>query len=194
MNRSNLRSSLTPAQHSDNLEQNCTIFIATLLFLMATAFLPGVTNANDDHPYLPGPTRVVSTVPSIGDVNPYGVAFVPQGFPLRGILNPGDVLVSNFNASSNLQGTGTTIVDVPANAPTTLFFQGTVPLGLSTALNVLKKGFVLVGNFPSPDGTCGSAAAGSILILDKNANVVSTISDSTVQGPRDSALFDQGGS
>jgi hypothetical protein len=194
MNRSYLRSNSIPGPRSENLQQKIKIPFASFLLVVATTFLPGLTNANDDHPYLPGPTRVVSTVPANGDINPYGVAFVPLGFPSGGLINPGDVLVSNFNASSNLQGSGTTIVDVPVNAPTTVFFQGIAPLGLSTALNVLKKGFVLVGNFPSPDGTCGSAATGSILILDKNANVVSTISDSTVQGPWDSALFDQGGS
>ncbi|HWZ24237.1 MAG TPA: hypothetical protein VN037_03075 [Verrucomicrobiae bacterium] len=63
---------------------------------------------------------------------------------------------------------------------------------MTTALNVLQKGFVLVGNFPSPDGSCGSALAGSILVMDKNGHVVSTITDS-VQGPWDSALFDEGG-
>ncbi len=194
MNRSYLRSNSIPGPRSENLRQKIKIPFASFLLVVATTFLPGLTNANDDHPYLPGPTRVVSTVPANGDINPYGVAFVPLGFPSGGLINPGDVLVSNFNASSNLQGSGTTIVDVPVNAPTTVFFQGIAPLGLSTALNILKKGFVLVGNFPSPDGTCGSAATGSILILDKNANVVSTISDSTVQGPWDSALFDQGGS
>src|SRR5579862_9423801 len=44
-----------------------------------------------------------STVPDNGDVNPYGVAFVPRDFPKGGILNPGDVLVANFNNSDNLQ-------------------------------------------------------------------------------------------
>src|SRR6202166_1288819 len=146
----------------------------------------------EDKPFLPGPVRVVSTVPANGDLNPYGVAFVPHLFPTGGTINPGDVLVSNFNASTNLQGSGTTIVDVPSNAPVTLFFQGTAPLGLTTALNVLQKGFVLVGNFPSPDGSCGSASAGSILGIDKNGHLVSTITD-RVQGPWDSALFDKGG-
>jgi hypothetical protein len=148
---------------------------------------------NNRRAFLPGPVRVVSTVPANGDVNPYGVAFVPPLFPAGGTINPGDVLVSNFNASTNLQGSGTTIVDVPANAPVSLFFQGTAPLGLTTALNVLRKGFVLVGNFPSPDGSCGSASAGSILVIDKNGNLVSTITDTTIQGPWDSALFDEGG-
>jgi DNA-binding beta-propeller fold protein YncE len=170
--------------------------LSLLLMPFTTAILiwvlcPALLKAQDK-PFLPGPVRVVSTVPPNGDLNPYGVAFVPPVFPAGGTINPGDVLVSNFNASTNLQGTGTTIVDVPSNAPVTLFFQGTVPLGLTTALNVLQKGFVLVGNFPSPDGTCGSALAGSILVIDKNGHLVSTITD-RVQGPWDSALFDEGG-
>jgi len=166
-------------------------FAAALLFC---ALAPDLLKAQgEDRPFLPEPVRVVSTPPSNGDLNPYGVAFVPTNFPAGGTINPGDVLVSNFNASSNLQGSGTTIVDVPANAPLALFFQGTTPLGLTTALNVLQKGFVLVGNFPSPDGTCGSASPGSILVIDKGGNLVSTITDSTIQGPWDSALFDEGG-
>jgi len=160
---------------------------AVLLFLAYSSVLRA-----DDRAFLPGPIRVVSTVPANGDVNPYGVAFVPREFPAGGTINPGDVLISNFNASSNLQGTGTTIVDVPANAPVIPFFQGTAPLGLTTALNILRKGFVLVGNFPSPDGSCASASAGSILVIDKNGKLVSTFSDSTVQGPWDSTLFDEG--
>jgi DNA-binding beta-propeller fold protein YncE len=146
--------------------------------------------------FLPAAVRPVNTVPttgpSAGDQNPYGVAFVPPGFPTGGPLNPGDILVSNFNAASNLQGTGTTIMDVPSASPVSIFFQGTAPLGLTTALNISREGFVLVGNFPSPDGTCASASAGSILVIDKNGNLSSTISGSAIQGPWDSALFDQG--
>jgi len=148
---------------------------------------------DNDRPFLPGPVRVVSTVPANGDVNPYGVAFVPPGFPAGGAITPGDVLVSNFNNSSNLQGTGTTIVDVPPNAPLFQFFGGTAPLGLTTALNILRGGFILVGNFPSTDGTLGTATAGSILVIDKNGNLVLTYTDNSVQGPWDSALFDEGG-
>ena len=57
-------------------------------------------------------TTLASTVPANGDVNPYGVANVPFS---TGTLRRGDTLVSNFNASNNTQGTGTTIVEV---APT----------------------------------------------------------------------------
>src|SRR5215469_843309 len=152
-----------------------TPFTAAVLFC---ALFVAVAAKAQDRPFLPGPVRVVSTAPANGDVNPYGVAFVPPNFPGGGTIHPGDVLVSNFNASSNLQGTGTTIVDVPPNAPLTPFFQGTPGLGLTTALNVLQKGFVIVGNFPSPTGDCTAAGTGSILVIDKNGHMVpsSTIS------------------
>jgi len=97
-------------------------------------------------------TTVASTVPSNGDVNPYGVATVPFS---TGSLVRGDTLVSNFNASNNTQGTGTTIVEVPPSGPVTLFAQINPNLpgcpggvGLTTALGVLKDGYVVVGSLP----------------------------------------------
>src|SRR6516165_9789981 len=60
----------------------------------------------------PTPQLTASTVPPNGDVNPYGVAFVPKGFAKGGPLQSGDIVVSNFNNSSNQQGTGTTIVQI----------------------------------------------------------------------------------
>jgi hypothetical protein len=173
------------------------VFAAAVVcsLLYSTAMLAD----DDEHPFLPGPTRVVSTVPANGDGNPYGVAFVPRNFPAGGTINPGDVLVSNFNnaptmTGGNLQGTGTTIVDVPPNGPLTLFFQSKTPTGLTTALNILRGGFVLVGNFPAPTGQCAdpSTGSGSIIVIDKNGNVVLTYTDASVQGPWDSALFDKG--
>ena len=61
-------------------------------------------------------TEVGSTVPVNGDVNPYGVAVVGQS---TGRLVAGDVLVSNFNAKSNFQGTGSTIVEIAPNGQQT---------------------------------------------------------------------------
>jgi hypothetical protein len=165
------------------------LFAAATLLLLPCALLRA---DDDDRPFLPDQVRSATTIPANGDLNPYGVAFVPPQFPAGGAAKPGDILVSNFNGSANLQGTGTTIVNVPAGGPTALFFQGKPGLGLTTALNILKRGFVLVGNFPSPDGTCGKATAGSILVIDKSGNLVSTISDPLIDGPWDSTLFDNG--
>jgi hypothetical protein len=166
-----------------------------ILALLLLALPASVIAQDDDHqPFLPSPVQSVSTVPANGDVNPYGVAFVPPQFPKGGTANPGDILVSNFNAASNLQGTGTTIVDIPASGSPSLFFQSATPTGLSTALNILKRGFVLVGNFPSPDGTCQSATPGSILVINRNGKQVGSITDTSINGPWDSALFDEGNS
>ncbi|HEY2646056.1 MAG TPA: hypothetical protein VGI34_03755, partial [Candidatus Acidoferrales bacterium] len=112
------------------------IALGALKFLAAASLVsamcsPVLKADDDDHPFLPDQVRAVSTVPGNGDVNPYGVAFVPPGFPAGGTLNPGDILVSNFNNSMNLQGTGTTIVDVPPAAPVFQYFGGTAPLGLT---------------------------------------------------------------
>ena len=82
---------------------------------------------------------ITSTVPANGDLNPYGVAVVPAGFPSGGPLAPGDVLVSNFNNMKNKQGTGTTIIQYRPNeqvAPSgqaSVFFTSLSP-GLTTAL------------------------------------------------------------
>ena len=53
-------------------------------------------------------SQIASTVPAKGDVNPYGLAVVPTSAG----LTAGHVLVSNFNDKANVQGTGSTIVQV----------------------------------------------------------------------------------
>ena len=105
------------------------------------------------------------------DTNPYGVALVPDGFPAGGgPLRPGDILVSNFNNSQNLQGTGTTIVRVTPTGQTSVFFQGQPGLGLTTALGVLKRGFVIVGSVPTTDGTSNTIQKGSLLIINNQGD------------------------
>jgi len=144
--------------------------------------------------FLPSPIQVVSTVPSNGDVNPYGVAFVPSGFP-GGALHAGDVLVSNFNNSQNLQGTGTTIVRIPQHGSLSVFFtSSSEQQGLSTALAVLQEGLVIVGSFPSTDGTCSTAGNGSLLVINSLGQQVQTIADKNyLNGPWDMAVDDFGG-
>src|SRR6516164_10678339 len=144
---------------------------------------------DDEGAFLPR-LVVSSTIPGNGDLNPYGVAFVPQGFPGGGSIAPGDVLVSNFNNSNNVQGTGTTIIKLtpsgtiaPAPAPpgssgnAFTFFTST-PTGLTTALGVLRKGFVLVGNVHTTNGTFGTISQGSLQIISRNGTLVRTLNDS----------------
>jgi DNA-binding beta-propeller fold protein YncE len=136
---------------------------------------------------------LANTVPENGDVNPYGVAFVPDGFPHGGPLHAGDVLVSNFNNSTNAQGTGTTIVSIHPNGSQTLFFAGSPGLGLSTALGVLRAGFVLVGNVPTTDGSFSTIQQGSLLVLDIHGHIVTTLTSGTLlNGPWDLAVDDDG--
>jgi uncharacterized protein (TIGR03118 family) len=142
----------------------------------------------------------VTTIPSNGDLNPYGVAFVPSGFHSGGMLKPGDILVSNFNnAATNQNGTGTTIVDIKPNGSQKLFYQGPstfAQMGLDTALGILKSGFVIVGNLPATYDSMGNPTTvgpGSLLILDSNGHVVTTLTDSTLlNGPWDMTVNDQG--
>lgn len=128
--------------------------------------------------------RIVSTVPANSDVIPYGVAFVPEGFPKSGALEPGDILVSNFNNSANLQGTGTTIVSVAPTSGVSVFFQGKAGLGLTTALGVLKRGFVIVGNLPTTDGTSSTVQQGSLLVLNSAGMLVASPATRIVSIPR----------
>jgi hypothetical protein len=158
----------------------------TLLSATIVSKLAGTPNLN------------ASTVPANGDQNPYGVAFVPNGIAPGGKLHAGSILVSNFNDAStpngggNLQGTGTTIVQIAPNGQQTLFFQGK-NLGLTTALGVLKEGFVLVGNVPTTDGTFNTIRQGSLLVLNKNGQEIANLTDKVkLDGPWDLTLVDEG--
>ena len=139
-----------------------------------------------------------STIPANGDLNPYGVAFVPRRFPSGGAIEAGDVLVSNFNNDANLQGTGTTIVRfrprgplAPPGAAVTFFASRAV--GLSTALGALEGGFVLVGNVPTTDGTSATVGQGALQVVDRFGVLVTTWTDPVfLDGPWDLAVDDHG--
>jgi len=143
---------------------------------------------------LPGHT----TVPANGDINPYGVAVVPRSI---GRLVKGDILVSNFNAKSNLQGTGTTIVELDPSGALHLFASitpravaGRCPggVGLTTALVALSSGWVIVGSLPTRDGTAATAGAGCLIVLDSSGRVVETFHDKLIDGPWDMTAWDGG--
>jgi len=143
-------------------------------------------------------STIASTIPSNGDLNPYGVARVPT---TTGSLTEGNILVSNFNNSQNLQGTGTTIVQISPSGTVTLFAQidpnnlpGPCPggVGLSTALVALRSGWVIVGSVPTTDGKSDTVQAGCLLVLDSNGAVAETFYGSLINGPWDMAAFDGG--
>jgi hypothetical protein len=171
---------------------NLSIQIA-VFFALPSILVPTCAKAESILGQLPtSPERIVSTVPPNGDGNPYGVAFVPGGFPAGGLLAPGDILVSNFNDSNGVQGTGTTIVSIAPGASAKVFFQGQTGLGLTTALGVLRAGFVLVGNVPTTDNG-STALQGSLLVIDRFGNLVTTLASAAfLDGPWDLTINDQG--
>jgi len=172
-----------------------TAIVAALLLLSAgAAYAQDKLNAK-----LSTVSAVSSTVPSNGDINPYGVFAVPRTI---GRLNKGSILISNFNASNNFQGTGTTIVQISPTGNFSLFAQidptslpGPCPggVGLTTALVVLRSGWVIVGSLPTSDGMADTAQAGCLIVLDSNGNVVETITDPQINGPWDMNVFDRTG-
>jgi hypothetical protein len=143
-------------------------------------------------------TTIGSTVPANGDVNPYGMARVTKS---QGALVSGDVLISNFNNSKNLQGTGTTIVQVSPKGKLGVFAQinaaklpGKCPggVGLTTALEILRGGWVVVGSLPTKDGTAATSSAGCLIVLDKWGHVRETLSGHGINGPWDMGLATRG--
>jgi hypothetical protein len=141
---------------------------------------------------------IVSTVPANGDVNPYGVFVIRQSI---GRLHRGNVLVSNFNNKSNLQGTGSTIVQISPSGHRTQFAQikasmlpGRCPggVGLTTALEVLPGGWVVVGSTPSSNGMAATAKAGCLIVLNRNGRVAETFSGRGINGPWDSTMVSYG--
>ena len=142
---------------------------------------------------LGSPTVVGSTVPANGDVNPYGIAVVPI---TAGKLLKGDTLISNFNDKANVQGAGTTIVELsPTGSLTTFATIKSLPntqscpggLGLSTALSILPGGWVVVGSVPAGAGGALPLVnpAGCLIVLNHNGAVVETWTNANINGPWD---------
>jgi DNA-binding beta-propeller fold protein YncE len=139
-------------------------------------------------------TTLASTVPANGDVNPYGVAVVPRG---TGRLGQGSILVSNFNDKANVQGTGTTIVQITPHGHVSLFARVSRHLrgcpggvGLTTALTVLRSGWVIVGSLPTKGGNV--SGSGCLIVLDRWGHVRETFAGRGINGPWDMTSADFG--
>lgn len=143
-------------------------------------------------------SMVTSTVPPNGDQNPYAIIIAPVS---AGKIQQDDVLVDNFNDRNNLQGLGTTIVDynpttkkltqfaaIPRNLP-----QCPGGVGLTTAMTMLKTGWIVVGSLPSQDGTTRTKGQGCLIVLDTQGNVASAITSPNINGPwGNMAVIDNG--
>jgi hypothetical protein len=168
--------------------------------LLLTVGVTSVRAGDDDDAILKNlhkVTTITSTIPANGDVNPYGIVRVPR---TTGRLTAGDILISNFNGSGNLQGTGTTIVEIAPSGGLTVFAQinaatlpGSCPggVGLTTALTVLRTGWVIVGSLPTTDGSSKTAQAGCLIVLDSSGKPVETFFGSLISGPWDMTASDE---
>jgi hypothetical protein len=178
---------------------------AAMLMLAGGAFVTTAARADEAQgPF--GPHFIVScTVPANGDLNPYGVVFVPKDFPSGGKIAPGDVLVSNFNNLKNFQGLGVTIIKLtpstgavaplvsPGQSGQATTFFTSKPTGLTTALGILRKGFVIVGNLPSTNGSFHTVGQGSLQVIDRNGTLVKLLMDNQFFGsPWDLTINDEG--
>jgi hypothetical protein len=184
-------------RHRSHVSARLTI----ALLALASLTLSGTSLA--DQPFLDRfdtVRQIASTVPANGDVNPYGVAVVPRTV---GMLKRGNVLVSNFNNDVNLpagqQGTGKTIVQISPDGSVSPFVQidpasvaGDCPggVGLTTALVVLRRGWVIVGSLPTTDGTSATMSPGCLIVLDSQGHVVETFHGGGISGPWDMTALD----
>ena len=151
------------------------------------------------------PLHCLVTIPANGDLNPYGVVFVPKGFPSGERSRPATCWPPTSTIRATSRGLGVTIIKfTPSsravaplvspgqNGKATTFFTST-QTGLTTALGILSKGFVLVGNLPSTDGTFKTHGQGSLQVIDRNGNLVRTLTDAKFLGsPRDLTINDEG--
>jgi hypothetical protein len=164
-------------------------FVAVLT--LAAAVAAGNARADEPRGFLETVHKhitLTTTVPDNGDQNPYALVVAPAS---AGKIQAGDVLVDNFNDLSNLQGLGTTIVDInPATKQATLFAklprqlpQCPGGVGLTTAMAMLKSGWVIVGSTPSNDGTTRTKGNGCLLVLDANGQLVDTWAGPDINGP-----------
>jgi len=171
----------------------------------AAASTATTTSSGSSAPFLANlrtVSNLASTVPANGDINPYGIVTVPTSV---GKLQAGQLLISNFNAKEsakeNGQGTGTTIVQVSTAGKLSLFatidaktLPGPCPggVGLTTALNILPGGYVVVGSLPTTNGKAATAKYGCLIVLDSEGKTVETIAGKNIQGPWDSTAKSEG--
>ena len=171
------------------------------LFLLAALAFTTAAHADEEKGYLENirhHVTLASMVTPNGDQNPYALVIAPVS---SGKVQKDDVLIDNFNDISNLQGLGTTIVDYnPTTKDVTPFakldrhLQGCPGgVGLSTAMTMLKSGYVIVGSTPSNDGTTSTKGSGCLVVLDSNGTLVKTITGPEINDPwGNMAVIDNG--
>jgi hypothetical protein len=172
-------------KHMKQVQSSAAGFLLALILLVAASAQAAPIGFLET---LHSDTILTNTIPGNGDQKPYSLAVAPIS---AGHIKQGDVLIGHFNDSENLFGTGSTIVDYrPDTQQTSLF--ATIPadlkdcpggVGLSTAMTILKSGWVIVGSTPSNDGSIGQKGAGCLIVLDSAGKVASTIVSPEINDP-----------
>lgn len=184
-NRTLINSRLPLNRHARH--HGCASWSAALLLTLGSSCLwagepKGLLETIHHH------VTLTSSVTDNGDLNPYAVVVAPVS---AGKIVKDDVLVDNFNNISNLQGTGTTIIDYrPSTKQTFLFAKLPQKLaecpggvGLTTAMTMLKTGWVIVGSSPSTDGTTATKGDGCLIVLDPDGQKVAVWSGPNINDP-----------
>jgi len=174
---------------------------ASLCSLLALLVASSPASAGDSKGFLENihkHTTLTSTAIANGDLNPYAVVVAPVA---AGTVHKGDVLIGNFNNISNLQGTGTTIIDYnPETKQTSLFAKlpNQLPqcpggVGLTTAMTMLQSGWIIVGSTPSTDGTTKTKGPGCLIVLDSSGKFVKAFAGANINDPwGNMAVIDKG--
>ena len=143
--------------------------------------------------------QLASTVAPNGDANPYGLATPPAGYTSTSVLQPGDILISNFSDSTGAIAGKTIMRYVPSSGQMTLFYTNKVGSG-PVALAIGPTGFTWIANYQlgyinladgattgdgneiivAPDGSDLSANTG---IIDNNSGATFDPSQATFSGP-----------
>jgi hypothetical protein len=172
-----------------------------LVSMIGTALYAGDARAQQPHGLLEmlhKHVTLASMVTDNGDLNPYAIVVAPVS---AGKIHAGDVLVTDFNNVSNLQGTGTAIVDYnPATKQAALFArlpqrppQCPGGVGLGTAMTMLRSGWIIVGSTPSTDGTTRTKGPGCLLVLDSSGQLVAAWAGPDINDPwGNMAVIDNG--
>ncbi len=165
--------------------RQCVVLFSTVILMVNPA------KADDQKGFLENIHRHVTlttTVTDNGDLNPYAIITAPVA---SGPIQKDDILIDNFNDISNLQGTGTTIVDYnPSTKKTALIAklpkhlpQCPGGIGLTTAMTMLKSGWIIVGSTPSTDGTTKTKSNGCLIVLDTNGKFIDAVSGPNINDP-----------
>lgn len=154
--------------------------------------------------------QLASTIAPNGDANPYGLATPPAGYTTTGVLQPGDILISNFSDSTGTPVGKTIMRYVPSSGQMSLFYTNKVGTG-PTALAVGPTGFTWIANYQlgyinladgastgdgneiivAPDGTDLPSNTG---IIDNNSGATFDPSQATFSGPWGQVLAQPAGS